>query len=69
MSKTLEVPAALLRKMARAAEAFEEFETSLEDYLIARDPQMLGRLREGRAAHLAGRVRPLSELKKELCIE
>ncbi len=69
MAKTTEVPVALLRKMARAADAFAEFEDELEDYLLSRDTGLIGRLRAARAAHLAGTVRSLSDLKRELCIE
>ncbi len=69
MARTTEVPVTLLRKMARAADAFAQFEEELEDYLIARDPEIIGRMRAARAAHLEGRVRELSELKRELCIE
>ena len=69
MAKSVEVPVSLLKKMARAAEAFSQFEDDLEDYLLSRDPQFVARMREARAAHLTGQVRPLSDLKQELCIE
>ena len=69
MAKSVEVPLSLLRKMARAAEAFARLEDELEDYLLARDPQFIARMREARSAHLAGQVRPLADLKQELCIE
>jgi uncharacterized protein (UPF0297 family) len=69
MAKSVEVPLSLLKKMARAAEAFGQLEDDLEDYLLSRDPRFVARMREARAAHLAGRVRPLSDIKQELCIE
>jgi hypothetical protein len=69
MVKSVEVPVSLLKKMARAAEAFRQFEDDLEDYLLSKDPRFVARMREARAAHLAGRVRPLSDIKQELCIE
>lgn len=69
MAKSVEVPVSLLKKLARAAEAFSQLEDDLEDYLLSRDPEFVARMREARAAHLAGRVRRLSELKQELCIE
>ena len=69
VAKSVEVPVSLLRKLARAAEAFSRLEDDLEDYLLSRDPQFVARMREARAAHLEGQVRPLSELKQELCIE
>jgi len=58
--KTVEVPVSLLKKMARAAEAFRQLEDDLEDYLLSRDPKFMARMREARAAHLAGQVRLLS---------
>ena len=69
MVKSVEVPESLLKKMARAAEAFSQFEDDLEDYLLSRDPRFVARMREARAVHLAGRAHPLSDLKEELCIE
>jgi hypothetical protein len=69
MAKSVEVPLSLLRNMARAAQAFSKLEDDLEDYLLSRDPRFVARMREARAADLAGRVRPLSDLKQESCIE
>jgi len=69
MVKSVEVPLSLLRKVARAAEAFRQLEDDLEDYLLSKDPRFVAHMREARAAHLAGQVRPLSDLKQELCIE
>lgn len=69
MAKTVEVPLSLLRRMARAAEAFAQLEDELEDYLLSRDPEFIARMREARAQHLAGKMRPLTDLKQELCIE
>jgi hypothetical protein len=69
MAKTVEVPVSLLRKMARAATAFREFEDELEDFLLAQDDAFIGKAREARSAHVAGKVRSLDELKHELCIE
>ena len=69
MAKTIEVPLSLLRKMARAADAFAQLEDELEDYLFSRDPQFIRRMRAARAAHLGGQVRALADLKQEMCIE
>ncbi len=69
MVKTVEVPLSLLRKMARAAESFAQLEDELENYLLAMDPEFISSIREARADHMAGKVRPLSDLKQELCIE
>ena len=69
MARTIEVPLSLLRKVARATDAFAQLEEELEDYLFSRDAEFVARLREARVAHLAGHVRPLDDLKRELCIE
>lgn len=69
MAKTIEVPVSLLRKMARAATAFSDFEDELEDFLLARDDAFISGMRESRRAHLAGEVRSLDKIKQELCIE
>jgi hypothetical protein len=69
MPKTVEVPVSLLRKMTRAATAFAEFEDELEDFLLSRDTEFTGRMRDARAAHMAGQVRSLEQLMQELCNE
>ncbi len=69
MAESVEVPLSLMRKMARAAEAFVQLEDELEDYLLAHDPEFIALMREARATHLAGDVRPLADLKRDLCIE
>jgi hypothetical protein len=58
-----------LKSLARAADAFSRFEDELEDYLLSRDERFVRRMREARAAHLAGDTLPLDEITKELCIE
>jgi hypothetical protein len=69
MSETIEVPVSLVRKMARAATAFAAFEDELDDFLLARDDVLIKKARAARASHLAGEVRPLDAIKRELCIE
>jgi hypothetical protein len=69
MAETMEIPVSLLRKLAEAARAFEELEDELEDYLLAKDSELLDRMRQARAEHLSGNVRLLSDLKAEHCIE
>ena len=69
MAETMEVPVSLLKKLAEAAQAFEQLEDELEDYLLATDGDFVDRMRQARADHLSGNVRPLSELKAEHCIE
>ena len=69
MPKTIDVPVSLIEKISKAAKAFEEFEDEMEDFLLAKDPQFLKKMRRARKSHLAGKTRPLENLKKELCIE
>lgn len=61
MVKSVEIPLSLLRKMARATDAFVQFEEELEDYLLSRDPEFIARMRQARAAHRAGKVRPAGD--------
>jgi hypothetical protein len=69
MEETIDVPVSLLRKMEQAVTAFAELGDELEDFLLARNGAVMTRMRDARAAHLAGEVRPLDALKRELCIE
>ncbi|MBI5683373.1 MAG: hypothetical protein HZC45_09505 [Deltaproteobacteria bacterium] len=69
MPKTIEVPAILIKKMSKAASAFQELEDELEDFLLLSNPEFLAKMHRSRADHLAGKTRPIEELKKELCIE
>lgn len=68
-SKTIEVPATLIKKMSKATHAFQELEDELEDFLLLSDPEFLAKMRRSRADHVSGKTRPLEKLKKELCIE
>jgi hypothetical protein len=69
MPKTIEVPESLIKKISKASRAFQELEDELEDFLLLSDPKFLAKIRRSRADHIAGRVRPLEALKKELCID
>jgi hypothetical protein len=69
MAKTVEIPIALLKAMARATEAFGRLEDELEDYLLGQDPAFIARMREARSSHLAGGLLSLGELKAEYCTE
>jgi hypothetical protein len=66
---SVSVPVSLLEKIVEAARALEDFEGELEDYLLSQDDAFVARLRQARAHHLEGEVRPLDALKRELCIE
>ncbi|MBM3158003.1 MAG: hypothetical protein FJ004_12075 [Chloroflexi bacterium] len=69
MAETVEVPVSLLKKLVEAARTFDELEDELEDYLLAKDSKFIARMRQARTEHLSGKVRLLSELKAEHCIE
>lgn len=69
MPKTIEVPATLITKLSKATRAFQELENELEDYLLLSDPKFLAKMQRSRANHIAGKTRPISDLKKELCID
>ena len=69
MQKTIEMPVSLIGKISKAAKAFEEVEDEIEDFLLSKDPKFLEKMRKAKNAHLAGKIRPLKDLKKELCIE
>ncbi len=66
MSKTIEVPVTLIKKLSKATRAFQELEDELEDFLLFSDPEFLAKMRRSRANHLAGKTRPVDDLKKEL---
>jgi hypothetical protein len=69
MPKMITVPESLLEKFSKVADAFMELEDELEDFLLTSDPEFLSRMRQARASHLTGATRPLSEFKKDLCID
>ena len=69
MSRTITVPESLLKKLSKATRAFRELEDELEDFLLVGDPEFLAKMRSARANHVSGKVRPLRDLKKDLCIE
>ena len=69
MEKTINIPVSLLKKMSKATQALQEFEDELEDFLLISDPQFLVKMRRARKDHIAGSIRSLNDLKKELCIE
>lgn len=69
VSKTIEIPVSLIKKLSKAAHAFHELEDELEDFLLLSDPEFLAKMHRSRKYHLAGKTRPFSKLKKELCIK
>ena len=69
MPKTIEVSESLIKKISKASQAFQELEDELEDSLLLSDPEFLAKMRRSRADRIAGRVKPIEALKKELCID
>jgi hypothetical protein len=67
--ETVSMPVSLLEKIVEAARALEAFEDELEDYLLSQDAAFVARMRQARAHHVEGEIRPLDALKHELCIE
>ena len=66
MGHTVEVPSEILRKFARASQAFDDLQDALEDYLITHNRRLLRVLRQARREHLAGKTRPFAEFVAEL---
>ena len=62
MGETVEIPVALLSRMAEASEAMRELEEELEDYLISQDTELLSRLERARQQQRGGVMRPFAEL-------
>ncbi len=56
--KTITLPKHMVERMLRVTIAFEDLREELEDYLVARQPQLLKKLRAARREHLAGDVHP-----------
>lgn len=58
MSTMVPVPHKLLEKFRSAAEHVRDAEDEIEDYLFARSPSFVKKLRAARRDHLRGRTRP-----------
>ena len=58
--QTITLPRAVVEKVLTAAEAFAGLQEELEDYLIAREPRLVKKLRQARREHLAGKTRPFA---------
>lgn len=69
MTKTVQVPETLLKKLSNAVQAFSELEDELEDFLFSSDPEFLEKMRRAQVSHRSGATRSLDDLKQELCIE
>ena len=68
MPKMIMIPESLLKKFLRATQTFEDLEEELEDFLLTTDAEFIRKMRQARLSHLHRKTRPLSDLKKELCI-
>lgn len=69
VAERVSVPVSLLDKILEASRAIEAFQDELEEYLLSQDDAFVVQMRQARAHHLEGEVRPLDALKRELCIE
>jgi hypothetical protein len=69
MPKMVMVPDSLLKKFLRATQSFEDLGEELEDFLLTTDAEFIRKMRQARSSHLNRKTRPLSALKKELCIK
>ena len=56
--ETITLPKRVLEEFLHASEAFASLQDTLEDYLIAHQPNLLKKLRQARREHLAGKTRP-----------
>ena len=56
--QTVNLPRRVVEKVLSASAAFEALHEELEDYLIAKQPTLLKKLRRSRREHLAGKTRP-----------
>lgn len=66
MGQTVEVPTKLLNKVLRASRALDEFQDRMEDFFVAQNPALLGKLRRARREDLAGKTRPFEEFLREV---
>ncbi len=63
---TVTLPVSLVEKMLTASESFTQFSDELEDFLLARDPKFIAKMRAARADHLSGKTRPFEEIERKI---
>lgn len=63
MSETIQVPVALLERLAQAGEAFRALEDELEDFLMSQNEVLMARLQGSREEHSAGKLRSFSDIR------
>ncbi len=56
--QTITLPKRVVEQVLHASEAFAALHDELEDYLIARRPALVKKLRHARREHLAGKTKP-----------
>jgi len=59
MVQMVEIPRKLLKRIAETERAFRVFSGDLEDFLLAKDPSFLKKMRASRKAHRLGKTRSL----------
>ena len=63
MEQSISIPVSVLGKLESAARTAEEARDALEDFLLARDPRFLRRMRAARNSHRASRTKTLAPPK------
>ncbi len=61
MVQMVEIPRKLLKRIAETERAFRTFSDELEDFLLAKDPAFLKKMRVARKAHRLGKTRFLQD--------
>lgn len=56
--QTVNLPKRVVDQVIKVSVAFEALHDELEDYLIARNPALVKKLRRAHREHLAGNARP-----------
>lgn len=56
--QTVTLPKRFVEHMVKVSVQFETLHDELEDFLIARQPSLVKKLRRARQEHLAGKTRP-----------
>lgn len=61
MVQMVEIPRKLLERIAETERVFRAFSDELEDFLLAKDPAFLKKMRAARKAHRLGKTRLLQD--------
>ena len=64
--ETIEIPRRVVASMVDAYQKWEDFRDELEDFVLSTDHEFIRKMRKARKEDLGGKVRNLTELKREL---